>query len=263
MSAIVLSLLLLAGNQPFNDTFDRATAAYTRGDFAGAVDGYEQLAREGVHDPAVFYNLGNAYYRSGRIGPAVANYERALQLDPSYRDAQHNIDRCLDQTKRRLARPLPPDWEQSLLFWHYGLRESTTRFIAAFAWLALWTLLGVRRWRKARYLRLAALTVGTIAAAFAASAWAKAHPDLLAVASAASVPVYYTTSDTSTVRFELYEGDRVQVVDRRSNDWLRVRTIDGEQGWVPQKHMTLVGPPYLPAPPEAPATAAAPEGSAR
>lgn len=30
----------------------------------------------------LFYNLGNAYYRQGKLGLAILNYERALRLDP-------------------------------------------------------------------------------------------------------------------------------------------------------------------------------------
>ncbi|HOE65802.1 MAG TPA: tetratricopeptide repeat protein [Candidatus Hydrogenedentes bacterium] len=249
MNAALFAALLLAAGHPFNDVFDRATSAYNRGDFAGAIQGYEQLVAERVNDPAVFYNLGNAYYRTGRLGVAIANYERALRLDPHFEDAQQNLDHCLDKTKRRLARPLPPDWEQSLLFWHYGIGEGTTRALAILSWSAFWAILGLRRWRNVRYLGVTAALIGVAAAGLGASAWAKAHPEELAVAMAETVPVFYTTSDSGTVRFELYEGDRVQVVDRRGDEWLRVRTIDGEQGWASRKQMMAVGPPYLPPPP--------------
>jgi hypothetical protein len=92
---------------------------------------------------------------------------------------------------------------------------------------------------------------GILAASFGASAWAKAHPVLLAVANEERVPVHYGTNENETVRFELYAGDRV-TVDKRAAGWVRVSTVDGERGWAQEKNLTLVGPPYERPPAPAP-----------
>lgn len=247
-TAIVCAALVLSANA-YEATFARGVQAYEAGDYAGAAEAFEQLAAEGVAEADVFYNLGNAYYRGGRLGPAIANYERALQLRPGFEASRDNLAQCVNQTERRLARPLPSDLEQSLLFWHYNLPPGATRWLALGFWLALWTLLAVRQWRPLPYLRRAAFVCAVLAAAFGGSAWVKAHGDLYAVASAERVPVHYGTNEAETVRFELYAGDRV-LVDRRERGWLRVTTVDGERGWAKEAQFTLVGPPYL-RPPDA------------
>lgn len=239
----LLGILFVIHGTAFNDTFSRANDAYAAGDYAAAIQGFEQLIAEHIEDPAVFYNLGNAYYRSGKLGPAIANYERALRLDPGLENARQNLAHCVSETKQRLARPLPPEWEQSLLFWHYGLRPETTRTAVLVSWLTLWTLLAAGQWRRIRYLKPAAAAAAVLALAFGASAWVKSNPELLAVAGAETVPVRYGTDDSQTVRFELHEGDRV-AVDRRLNGWVRVKTVGGETGWAREASMTLVGPPY-------------------
>ena len=192
--AVVLSLAVL-GASAYDQTFEQANAAYESGDYVAAVDDYERIVAEDIVHPAVFYNLGNAYYRSGRLGAAVANYERCLALAPGFDSAAENLDQCVRETKRGLVRPGPPEWERSLLFWHYNLRPRTTRIFAAAFWIALWVVLGIRQVRSAPFTRVLAVLLAVLAVAFGASAWAKAHPPTLAVASQDQVPVYYATDE--------------------------------------------------------------------
>jgi len=238
-----LLLISMLGASVFNETFERANQLYTQGDYPGAINVYEQLVRDGVVDASVFFNLGDAYYRNGQLGPAIANYERALQLSPHFEAAARNLETCIGKTERRLTKPLPPAWEQSLLFWHFGFSPRTVFTLALVTWLAFWALLAVRQWRVVPYSRSAACLLLLLSVAFGLSAWAKAHPHLLAVASADRVPVRYGIGEKETVRFELGEGDRV-VIESRSGKWARVRTSNGERGWTEQSGLAIVGPPY-------------------
>ncbi len=239
--SVLLSMLLAVS--VFDDSFEAATTAYHQGNYKDAVAGLEQLVNAGVVEPEVFYNLGNAYYRSGLLAHAIANYERALQLDPQLEEAQENLNTCIRQTERGLSKPQPPDWEQSLLFWHYNLRRDTSLKLALLAWCLVWTLLTLRQLRRYPYLRRAAVAMGLLTALFAASWWVKSSPQQLAVAARRALPVHYGKSDTETIRFELYEGDRV-VIDRREDGWARVETSGGERGWAREEYLVFVGPPY-------------------
>lgn len=253
--SVLLSVVFLVGANAYEDVFAGANAAYASNDFATAIRMYEQLVGESVVDPVVFFNLGDAYYRNGRLGPAIANYERALQLQPNFQSAWENLTTAIRDTKHRLSRPQPPDWQRSLLFWHYEVSRRTTNILAAVFWCGLWVVLGMRQWRPLRYTRRAAIIVAVFALAFGISAWDKAHPVAIAVANDDVVPVHYGTNENETVRFELYEGDRV-TVDKRTSGWARVTTADGERGWAKDNSLVFVGPPYD-APPPKPAAPAA------
>jgi len=67
-----------------------AQASYQKGDFNEAVRLYTGVVQNDS-DPSVFFNLGNAYYRSGDPGSAILYYEKALKLDPLFRDAAFNL----------------------------------------------------------------------------------------------------------------------------------------------------------------------------
>jgi len=239
----VLLLGLMLGADAYEANFLRGSAAYEAGDYPAAIHAYQQLVDSNVVDPVVFYNLGNAYFRNGDLGRAIANYERALQLEPGMDAAKHNLANALRLTERSLARPRPPEWQQALFFWHDGLAPGTVRRAALGLWVLFWAMLALRLWRPLPYLRLGAGGVLALAMLFGASSWIKASPTPLAVAVADTVPVRFGTSEAETVRFELHAGDRV-LVDRIEDAWMRVTTAGGERGWARAEDLELVGPPY-------------------
>jgi len=244
VSVCVIVISLFAATA-YEQVFDEGVAAYQDRDFPVAIEAFERLVAEGVAQEEVFYNLGNAYYRNGQLAPAIANYERAWQLDPGIEPVAENLRRAVGQTERVLARPGPPAWEDALFFWHSDLTAGEGLMIALVAWALGWSLLLVRAVRSWPYVRPAAAFALLVALVFGASWWIKAHPPILAVAADPRVPVRYGNRADETVRFELYEGDRVRVEQRRDG-WARVRTADGERGWAEETHLYLVGPPYAP-----------------
>jgi len=100
--AAVMGLLLLvalasaaSGDEDageVNNLFDQACDFYEAGDLVSARAGFEALLKTGVRNGAVYYNLGNCYYKQGEVGRAVANYRRALMLSPRDVDTEFNLD---------------------------------------------------------------------------------------------------------------------------------------------------------------------------
>lgn len=70
----------------------RADSAYMADQFSEAALLYEEAAKEEGVSSELYYNLGNCYYRMGKIGQAIVCYERALRLDPTNTDARSNLD---------------------------------------------------------------------------------------------------------------------------------------------------------------------------
>ncbi len=243
MNAAVFYIAAALSATVFDVTFDRANEAYHNDNYPEAISLYEQVVADGVVDAGVFYNLGNAYFRSKQMGPAIANYERALQIDPNFTNAEQNLQLCIEQTPRSAGKPLPPDWEQSLLFWHYGLSAGASATGAAVCWVLAWALLLVRLFRSVPYARMAAAAAFIFAALFAASTWSKAHPLPLAVARAKEVPVYFDRDAASPVYFKLLVGDRV-IVEQSVPGWLKIEAPAGERGWAERSGFVIVGPPY-------------------
>ncbi len=132
----------------YDQSFMEGNDAYYKKDFSTAILKYEKLIESGVENPALFYNLGNAYYHSGKKGLAIANYERALDLNPSFKMAKDNLNKVLNETKRNLAIPDESLWWKYLFIWHYGLTYKWTWSICLISWIAGWVLFAFLMWVK-------------------------------------------------------------------------------------------------------------------
>ena len=71
---------------------EKADSAYAADNFVLAEQLYKAAMEAEGTSAALFYNLGNAYYRQGNLGMSLVNYERALKLDPTMEDARVNLE---------------------------------------------------------------------------------------------------------------------------------------------------------------------------
>ena len=76
----------------------------------------ESILADGLRNGAVFYNLGNAYYRAGDYGRAILNYRKAKPYLPNYPYLTSNLEQALAAAPGRLAEPSRPWWSH-VLFW--------------------------------------------------------------------------------------------------------------------------------------------------
>jgi tetratricopeptide (TPR) repeat protein len=60
--------------------------------FTAAAQKYQLLVDSGIHNTRLYRNLGNACLQSNQLGRAIANYERARQLDPADRQLVVNLE---------------------------------------------------------------------------------------------------------------------------------------------------------------------------
>jgi aerotolerance-related exported protein len=70
----------------------RADSAYNSEDYTLAARLYQQAIDNDGISSELYYNLGNAFFRQGKLGKAIINYERALKIDPSNSDAETNLN---------------------------------------------------------------------------------------------------------------------------------------------------------------------------
>lgn len=91
------------------DLFLQANKQYEAGGYDSAIGAYEDLLSKGFESAQLYYNLGNAYYKSGRPGPAILNYERARILDSRDEDIRFNLEYTKEsavQTEQKQKNPV-------------------------------------------------------------------------------------------------------------------------------------------------------------
>ena len=126
-------------------TFMRALelfdAAKTPHDYSESAALLESLLADGFRNGAVYYNLGNAYFRAGQYGRAIAAYRKAQAYRPRdpYLDA--NLRQALSVAPGRLPEP-PSPWWRHVLFWS-GWLSFPEKAYAAFAGFLLAALAAI------------------------------------------------------------------------------------------------------------------------
>ncbi|HIG26699.1 MAG TPA: tetratricopeptide repeat protein [Verrucomicrobiales bacterium] len=211
--------------------FDAANKLYEKDNYQVAAESYESLIAAGKSSSAVYFNLGNSYFRMNRTGKAITNFLRAQSLSPRDPDIKANLEFARDQ----VVRPSPPRTPiYVILLSTLTLKEW---FRLCFVTnLLFFLLLGLGEWRPdwKPSLRIPAIVsfvmlFGMVAVVAAAYFVRKAAPDLVVTAPKASA--HYGPMTESQEYFILNEGEELKVQDKKSG-WLKAKSSDGRSGWI-------------------------------
>jgi tetratricopeptide (TPR) repeat protein len=217
--------------------FDSANKLYEEGKFTDAASAYEKLARSGESSAALYFNLGNAFFKSGQIGRAVAAYRTAEQITPRDPDLRANLQFARNQTP---APTLSPGrWQR----WLGRLTVNEWTLLAAGAvWLWL-LLLAVQQWRPAlkpalrTYVFSLALLAGLLCACVAATL-RESRFTRTAIVITRDAPVRYGPLAESPTAFTVHDGAELRVLDQK-DEWLQVSAGPRRIGWL-RRDQTLV-----------------------
>ena len=217
--------------------FYKANSLYESREFEKAAEEYQKILDTGIESGPLYYNLGNAYFKMGKIGNAILSYKKAQRIMPADSDLKSNLAYAQSLTEDSGLQSVGPN---------------------KFVWLAKipfreFTLNGVARILISLYLLIIALIIGgTISPVFRRRATFIFYPLLILLVvtiSAFSVRYYeeevlargivvakeaeckYEPIDKSTTYFTLKEGQEVLILNTR-NGWRRIRRIDGKLAWV-------------------------------
>jgi tetratricopeptide (TPR) repeat protein len=215
-----------------DEAFVKANQACQEGRFEEAIDGYLHLIHSGKEGGPVYYNLGNAYLKSGQLGRAIWAYERALLLTPRDPDLRFNLSHARDQTRDAIADPRGSI--ETIFFWLKSF--SFNELFGCFAVLNLmfWSLLIIRLFNRSEwlyYLLLIAISLWLIAGLSFGLKYYRVSSDDRAVIVQKETHILAGPDKADTVLFKLHEGTVVHH-ERSEDGWALIRVSDRNRGWV-------------------------------
>ena len=236
-----------AETQYIDSLWNKATEAYSAGQWDMALQGYSSISAAGLESAPLYCNIGDAYFKLEDYPRAILYYERALKLDPSCSDARYNLGITSELIQDRIdvvPEFLLKSWARDVCYvldsdsWA-GL--SIFCFAVFLAMLLLYLLSG----------RVAARRTGFFSAIvfilFAGmclwfSLWQKSdyqRADSAIVMRPVSSVKSSPSSETSTDLFILHEGTKVTILDE-VGDWRNISLADGRQGWMLSADMEII-----------------------
>ena len=230
--------------------FSQANTYYAEGNYAEAAAQYEQIiastSDEMSSDYAVvYYNLGNAYFKQGELAQSILAYERALRLQPSLKDAKHNLQfaqsRIVDNIEDTHSFFLST-WLKAVCI---SLSERTCVMLSIS--LFLFTLVGFfffafshTIWlrKTAFYTSLLALLISIVAFANAASLHQRDTARAEAIITQGIVNAKASPDRSGTELFTIHEGTKVKITET-IGEWCCIE-VGNNIGWMPLAHLERI-----------------------
>ena len=244
--AQLILLLLVLTDVPARSLADGVTAAFDQanrlagqGKYADAIAAYEKILGAGRASVALYFNLGNAWFRSGHLGRAILSYRRAARLAPRDPDIWANLlfarGAVTGATPSR-----PPSWQR----WAGRL---TVDEWAGFSSVALWLWLGLlatgRAWPSRRPALRRSVVLVFLALALGLSGLGITWRGRLATSAVVVEPeviLRHGPLDDSPSLQTLHDGQELEVTDQKDN-WLEVRGAARGVGWLRRDQVGLLG----------------------
>lgn len=233
--SVVITQLCFGQDQSL---LEQANKNYLSEDFAGAIDLYEQINQGGKESAELYFNLGNAYYKTGDVNKAILNYERALLLDPHNEDIKFNLriaNQFVVDNIEALPKPFFVRWRDSVVNLYPSdtwAKISVSSFIVFLILLGLFIFsksVGVKR--LSFFFGILLIIVSIFTFSFSSKQSQKIKERKFAIVFCPRVTVKSSPSETGTDLFLIHEGLKVEVTDSL-NTWNEIRLADGNKGWL-------------------------------
>lgn len=236
---LLLSQQVFAEALPADSLFRKANEAYKKELYQEAVEGYQSLIDSGWSSAGLFYNAGNAYFKTGQIPAAILYYEKALKLKPGDEDIAYNLQVANNMIVDKIE-PVPELFYKKWWRGFYQLFPADTWawLTVIFFWLSLtlglFFLLAVSRpVRKTVF--FGALGFLILFAVSLTMSISKHHYEIShqsAIVFTPTVTVKSSPSPNSVDLFVVHEGTKVGLRDR-VGDWYEIKIASGSVGWLP------------------------------
>jgi tetratricopeptide (TPR) repeat protein len=203
-------------------TADHAMAV---GDYRSAVQAYEQVLAQSGNSAPVLFNLGNAWVRLGKPGPAILAYERALVLAPHNPAIEANLAGA-----RQHADLIEPAASSGVAIARYFSFDTYAWAALAAIWVLCGALVMLCLSGRARRIARPLILVSVLTLCASADAAVMCWPDLYRAVAQESATLHLAPAASAAASGAVREGEVVWLQGRYGAFEL-VRTADGHSGW--------------------------------
>ena len=222
----------------FDDLVQKGNNFYKNEKYEEAITVYKRVIENDQESAPLYYNIGNSYFRLGKLGYAILYYEKALKLNPGDEDVQYNLRlanaRIVDKIKELPEVPILAYWD--IFVTSFTLNGWLTIFIVF--WLlflssiAVYFLAGrLRIQRLATMFGLFNLTMIFIVGIFLLSSLHRENTADFGVLLNSTVTAKTSPDASQNDAFVIHEGIKFQIEERLS-DWSKIKLADGKVGWL-------------------------------
>ncbi len=216
----------------------QAAKEYNSKAYTEAISTYSKIIAGGYESYALYYNLGNAYFRTNELAEAVYYYEKALKFAPHNEDIIHNIEvvnsKLTDKVEKVPELFYKRWWKGVLNLMSIDTFATVNILLLSLSLLlfALYIALPGLLIRKISFwgglFLLLLFTIGAIAAS-QQNHYLNNHHE--AIIFTETVNIKSSPDENSKDIFVLHEGTKVTLLDLVA-EWQEIRIANGSIGWI-------------------------------
>jgi tetratricopeptide (TPR) repeat protein len=218
--------------------FSAANDLYAQGKFTQAAAAYEKILQAGGRSAPLLFNCGNAEFKAGHLGKAIAAYRQAERLTPLDAELRANLAFVRTQVTGGSVR------EHRWQLWLGSLTLNEGAILTAILFWALFALLAARQIRPALAPRLRGVTrlagVLTVLSGTVLGLQAASHFNQpVAVVTVGEATARTGPLDDAQTAFVEHDGVEMRVLDRHG-EWVQAEDSGGKIGWFSTQQVTVL-----------------------
>jgi len=236
-AAILLIAFHAIGQNP-DKLAAQAAKAYSSMHYPEAIKLYENILDQGYESYALYYNLGNAYYRNNETTPAILNYEKALKLSPNNDDIKHNIEiinnRLTDKVETVPELFYKRWWKQLINLMDIDVLAVLNIMLLTLALLLIALYIAVPNLLIRKFSFWTGITLFSLFSIGVLASFQRNHYIISsheAIVFAPTVNIKSSPDENSKDIFVLHEGTKVKLMDVVA-EWQEIRISNGSIGWI-------------------------------
>jgi tetratricopeptide (TPR) repeat protein len=236
--SILIVFTITISAQKLYDLVEKGNTEYMNGNYEEAIKNYQAVVDSDYESAELYYNLGNAYYKSNKFTMALVNYEKASLLDPDDEEIQHNLEMerqlAIDKIDK-LPELLPKQWYRQFIGllktdqWAYISMITFPLSLLLFLAYFFVRRIGIRK--AAFWLALVIMFISVSTFVFSYNQKRLVYDNSYAIIITPSVMIKSSPDESGTELFQLHEGTKVEIIDQLG-DWKEIKLSDGNVGWL-------------------------------
>lgn len=237
---LVMFISFVSAQEPQN-VFKEANSQYQAEAYTKAIKSYHSILEQGLESSEVYFNLGNAYYKTNQMAEAIYYFEKALVLNPSNQDAKINLtyaNRSIIDSIKVIPKSTFEKFNDTVLavfsYNTWAKIAVACSLLAGLVWMLFFfsTQPGVKKLFFT--LGIVISVCCFVGLGVASQQYLKAKNTVYAIVFNEEVSVKNAPRSTALEIFSLHEGTKLKVLDRVGN-WHKIKIADGQVGWLPKE----------------------------
>jgi len=230
-----------------NDIFVVANEKYNSLDFVGAIEKYNELLKGGFHSSELYFNLGNAYYKLDSLAQSIYYYEKGLKYFPNDSSLTQNLEYLNNLTIDDIE-SLPEDiisMQFNYLlnyfsFNNWSIITIITAILSCFIFL-LYFLSKSSKYKRTYFTIFILSFMLTSSLLFVNFKIYNVQTTIeFGIVYNDVIEINFEPNEKSEVLFEIHEGTKVEIIENFDTDWLKIKLLNGQTGWVIKNQIKII-----------------------